>query len=681
MKNCPRCPQLRLAARMTDIGVEVDVCPQCKGMWLDRGEIFSFAGDSRQLQKELEAARAKAAPGSLPSPITSAPMNVLRLAGGLEIDECPKSGGIWLDAGELERVGGASWVSLKLDETVEAPEVEPDPARMERLGKIAAGLTPLPNLFLRSTTLLLFMYGILGLVLITAVEAGGLSAASALVLGIVIVALQFLFSPWLLDLSLWLMYRCRSVTPEELPAHLREFVARVCAERKLAFPRFKIIDDGAPNAFTYGHVPGNARVVITRGILELLEPAEVEAVVAHEIGHVVHWDMLLMTLAQLVPLVLYYIYRTLISIRIKGKDQTAAARLAIAVGAYVLYIVSQYLVLWFSRVREYHADRFSGRVTGNPNALASALVKIAYGLAGREPATESKPRRKVDAVGALGIFDAGAAKTLAITSGSPGAGLVVDKERLQDAMKWDLWNPWATYYEIHSTHPLVANRLSHLADQAVSMNQTPYVVFARKKPESYWDEFFVDVLVMWLPWLAFIAGGVAAIATRQPWLLGAGVAAAGLAAMLKLRFSYPMRDFPLSSVAGLLKHVKVSAVRPVPCTLRGTVIGKGVPGLVFSEDFVMQDDTGLMFMDYRQPFALWEFLFGLLRAERWQRREVTVTGWFRRAPVPFVELRSIEAGGDSSRCWLLVFKWIFAALLFFGGCALMVWLGMRTLGM
>ncbi|NIO19186.1 MAG: M48 family metalloprotease, partial [Candidatus Aenigmarchaeota archaeon] len=76
-------------------------------------------------------------------------------------------------------------------------------------------------------------------------------------------------------------------------------------------PRMGVIYDGAPNAFTYGHTPNNARVVLTRGLMDLLNEDEVKGVVAHEIGHAKHWDMLIMTAAQLVPLILYYIYRTL----------------------------------------------------------------------------------------------------------------------------------------------------------------------------------------------------------------------------------------------------------------------------------------------------------------------------------------------------------------------------------
>ena len=335
----------------------------------------------------------------------------------------------------------------------------------------------LPNLFLRSTAILVGLYGLLGLAIVIAIEFAGADLTIA-VWGLCAIALvQFLIGPFIMDWTLRWLYSLRWVKADELPDHLREFVERLCRDQDIAFPRFAIIADGAPQAFTYGHTPGNARIVLSRGLMEMLQPEETEAVVAHEIGHAVHWDMFLMTVAQLVPLIFYYIYRTLIRMRSRGgKDNSAAARIAIAVAAYILYIISEYVVLWFSRTREYHADRFAGTVTGNPSLLSSALVKIAYGLAGQEAGEEAEERRpNMAAIGALGIFDEGAAQALAISSfsASPTMGGAIDMGRLKGAMRWDLWNPWAKWYELNSTHPLTANRLRYLSDQAESMGLEP----------------------------------------------------------------------------------------------------------------------------------------------------------------------------------------------------------------
>jgi Zn-dependent protease with chaperone function/Zn-finger nucleic acid-binding protein len=682
-------------------GVLVDVCKTCKGVWLDRGEVFLFSRRPRQLEQLLEHEPASPIPSQRVCPRCQAALEeVPFLRPDLKVDRCPGCEGYWFDAGELQKAIHADRHAFELDSRAwTSADIEPD-ALAEgaaesaldsgaalRMRDLASGMLPLPNLWIRSAGVLVLLYGILGLVLVALAELRMIPAGVAVGIGVGIILLQFVLGPWLMDLALRWIYKFSWVSMEVLPDHLREFVMRVAAEHNMKVPRFGLIHDGAPNAFTYGHHPNNMRIVITQGILDLLEPEEIEGVVAHEIGHGQNWDMLLMTIVQLVPLLLYFAYRTALEAGGKGKDN--AYRIAVAVGAYVLYIASEYIVLWFSRCREYYADRFAGRVTGNPTALAQALVKIGYGLAARghsvpaEAETEAggkkgpgkvkKPKKELapalDAIGALGIFDRKSAVAMVAsssavgfdTSGSAGGtqalAPAVSKENLKSAMQWDLWNPWATFYELSSTHPLVAHRLQYLGDQAAAMGQEPYVVFDRRKPESYWDEFAIDVLVMFLPLLLGLLGlGVAAAVgflggapVLGPRMLlalaGLPVLGLGIGSLVKTILVYRGDYFAPLSVAGLLHKVKVSNVRPVPARLRGTIIGRGVPGLIWSEDFVMRDGTGILFLDYRQPLGIWEWLFGLFRAGEFAGKAVEAVGWFRRAPLPYLELKSIKVDG------------------------------------
>jgi Zn-dependent protease with chaperone function/Zn-finger nucleic acid-binding protein len=670
----------------------VDVCTNCHGLWLDSGEILEFSDQPRDLEERLDAGLHDRRPSHHQCPRCRRALEDGVLP-DLEVhaEQCPDCRGYWFEADEVRRLSGSGGLRL---EAPEEPEPEADPharaSAQERLQGLAAGLLALPNLILRSTLTLGLLYGLLILVLITVSVFGKVSPNVVLVIGVVFALIQFSLGPWILDLSLRWLYKFRWARPEELPEHLRDFVSRVCAEQRMRFPSFGILDDGAPTAFTYGHHPGNARVVISRGILELLEPAEVEAVVAHELGHARNWDMLLMTAANLVPLLLYYLYRVAID---RGRDWGWVA----GVGAYVVYILSEYVVLWFSRTREYYADRFAGRMTGNPNALASALVKIAYGLAAQKgvPSEKAKDKQeekarqkeraqaeRIAAMGPLNIFDKGSAAALVMGSatGSEAEGSKLDVERVKGAMQWDLWNPWATYYELHSTHPLVAKRLMYLTDQAAHQGQEPLVVFDRRQPQSYWGEFLFDLFILVLPTacfllglLAFLGAGLTARAWHPAWLL-AGVAAAGVASVIKTRFAYRQDFFPHLSVAALLHKVKVSAVRPVPVKLTGRIIGKGVPGLIWSEDFVLKDRTGILFIDYRQPLAIWNFLFGLFRAGKYQGKDVRVTGWFRRAPVPYLELNRLEVLDGSlppRRCYSYLARLILGgAIAVFGFAAL-----------
>jgi Zn-dependent protease with chaperone function len=676
--KCPKCPEKVLEPRFTRQGVEVDICLGCEGVWLDKGEIFYFTKRPEEISIVLKEAEGKAIPTQYLSPRTGGPMVELPLFGGeLRVDLCKGSGGLWFDGGELKKLlkMDPKRLRIELDKGLskegEKPDREVDFKRRMRLEKIAAGLTPLPSLALRSTVTLVGLWAILVFVLIVLCELGVMTPGFAVGLAIAIALIQFLASPFIMDLTLRWLYSFSWVDKSQLPIRLSQFTESVCKDKRMRFPRFGIIHDGAPQAFTYGHHPNNARIVISEGLIDILEPEELNAVVAHEIGHAKHWDMLLMTLAQLVPLILYFIYRTSIhAARGSGRDRGKGGALMVAIGAYILYIISQYIVLWFSRTREYHADRFSGEVTGDPSLLASALVKIAYGLAGREKrAPQKEPVRRsaaLESIRALGIFDQRAASTLAIASypGTATATTEVSKEGLIGAMKWDLWNPWAKYYELHSTHPLVANRLNYLSEQAVAKGKEPFIVFDRRKPESYWDEFFVDLFIGWLPFLVLAVGFVCFLAFQKAFIIGLGLVGVGLAYMLKIRFCYNTRAFPEMNISGLLRKVKVSAIRPVPCTLKGTIIGKGVPGLIWSEDFVMRDDTGIIFLDYRQPLRILDWLFGLLRAAEYQNQDVCVKGWYRRSPVPYVELWELTPeGAKGVKCYTYKAKRILGIVL------------------
>ena len=347
-------------------------------------------------------------------------------------------------------------------------------------------------------------------------------------------------------------------------------------------------------------------------------------------------------------------------------------RLLLAIGSYVLYIISEYVVLWLSRTREYYADRFAADATGDPGLLASALVKIGYGLAGKGKKEDDR-RPEMEAVKAMGIFDPTSARSLAVTSYHPQSmGGEVAKETLKDAMKWDLWNPWALYYELNSTHPLIAKRLIALSDQAEVRGKEPYIEFREKKPESYWDEFSLDVVVSILPLLALLPCLVLFSLSWDARFLSWAMIMVGIAYLVKVTFSYKFTVFPEMSVSALLKRVKVSGIRPVPCTLRGTIIGRGVPGLIWSEDFVFQDETGILFLDYRQPLAIWNLLFGLLRAKKYVGREAVIRGWYRRAPVPYVELKTLETSGGVSECYVFYVKLFWGVLLTLLGIVLLL---------
>lgn len=684
MKKCP-VDKTVLKLAYTKQGVEIDVCPQCQGIWLDKNELFLFTKKTGELKAELREAWSNKKTSERKSPLSGENMVELSVFDdAVQIDFCLQSEGMWFDKGELDRFP-IEKCRIEIDSNIFGINNNQEQNKRERP---RSQLMALPNLTMSSASVLIGMYAILTIILMLLVQFAIISVTAAFIVGILIASFQFLFGPFIMDISLRWFYKIEWVDFTEIPAHLQFFIKTVCKKENISLPTIGIINDGSPQAFTYGHHPNNGRIVISQGIMDLLTEEELEAVVAHEIGHMVHWDMLVMTLANLVPLLLYYIYRTLIRMRNSGRNKSAGARYTIAIVSYVMYIISEYVVLWFSRIREYYADRYSGQITGKPEALSSALVKIGYGLAGKQPNKESgKDCRSQYIKGhqPLGIFNEKHASSLAISgySGSQKMGEEINKESLKDVAKWDLWNPWASYYEIHSTHPLIAKRINMLSNLSVSMGKPPYIEFNEKQPESYWDDFLIEAIIYLLPNLFFIAGllfSMFGLFFNMSFQNSSGFFSIKMIALflmfyggslfVKVLYMYQCSDFIPMNIKSLLKKIKVSAVHPIPCSVRGTIIGRGIPGYIFSEDLILKDDSGIVFLDYQQPLGFFNFIFAVTRAVKYKNQPAEVVGWYRRAPVPYIEIKELRVNGESSICFTYNFKIIIALFIFFVGIVL-----------
>ena len=162
------------------------------------------------------------------------------------------------------------------------------------------------------------VYGLLAAVVILVVKLLGGEVMFGITAGMLILVIQFLISPLITDLVMKYFYKADF--DAKLPEYLKSFLFDECKKYNMKNPLVAVIDDGGPNAFTYGRTKNDARIVITRGIYELLTEDEVKAVVAHELGHVVHYDMLFMTAAQAIPLILYAIYEAFAKSSSKNRD-------------------------------------------------------------------------------------------------------------------------------------------------------------------------------------------------------------------------------------------------------------------------------------------------------------------------------------------------------------------------
>ncbi|HET6653027.1 MAG TPA: zinc metalloprotease HtpX [Nocardioides sp.] len=173
----------------------------------------------------------------------------------------------------------------------------------------------------------------------------------------------------------------REVSPEEAP-ELHAVIDRLCALADMPKPRVAIAYTDLPNAFATGRSPDRAAVCVTTGILDRLTAEEVEAVLAHELSHVAHRDVLVMTLAASAGIVAGMLtrgaqYGAIFGGRSRDNNGGGAAAFMIALlVSLVVYAISFFLTRLLSRYRELCADRSGAFLTGKPSALASALTKI-----------------------------------------------------------------------------------------------------------------------------------------------------------------------------------------------------------------------------------------------------------------------------------------------------------------
>ena len=506
------------------------------------------------------------------------------------------------------------------------------------------------------------LYGLLAAILVVVFMIVEVPIWISFAIVVAVIVIQFLIAPWITDLTQKWFYK--TDFNASIPPYLKKFIAETCEQNGIKYPKIGIIADGAPNAFTYGRTKSDARIVLTSGLLQMLDEEETKAVVAHEIGHIAHYDMAVMTMVQVVPMIMYLVYSIFIeSSRSRSSDSKGDPSAIIALVAFVLYIICQYIILWLSRVREYYADAFSAETTRNPNALASALVNIGFGLSTREKREDAKV--SASAQSTLGIFDSKGSKSLVVSCYSDGN---IDKNRIKGAMKWELWNTWAFWYELGSTHPLTSKRIFRLGKLAKEQGQQPFVNFDLQKPESYVDDFVRELAVSILPWVAAVAAGVVfALTVPQfqlesdgAWfaaLAGVVLAAGAVFSIVKYLFTHPRKEYYEANTAGLLSEVKVSMVRSIPAELTGTIIGRGNPGCIFNEDFVLRDETGILFLDYNQPLWIINKVFALFKSPQYFNKRVVVRGWYRRNMVPFFELYSMEVDGQVKKCYSYGFGW------------------------
>jgi heat shock protein HtpX len=193
----------------------------------------------------------------------------------------------------------------------------------------------------------------------------------------------------------------QEVSPQEAP-EFHAMIERLCVQADIPKPRVAIVASPVPNAFAMGRSPKAATVCATTGIMDLLSPAELEGVMAHEITHIVNRDVMIMTLASFFASIASMIVQFGFFFGggygggYSDDDDDGPSFMVVILVSALVWIVSFFLMQALSRYREFAADRGAAVITGRPSALASALLKIS-GVNERIPSGDLRAHAEMNA--------------------------------------------------------------------------------------------------------------------------------------------------------------------------------------------------------------------------------------------------------------------------------------------
>jgi Zn-dependent protease with chaperone function len=467
--------------------------------------------------------------------------------------------------------------------------------------------------------------------------------------------LLFFMSPWIIDITQKQYHRIQWITLADLDIKSPESVEIIedfCERHNVFVPRLGWIEDDAPVAFTYGVISNSARIVVSRGLFDCLDDDEIAAVYAYQLGRIHNKSFAILTFVSAPVQVLYYIYVLLSRQSYRAKTGKQIWQIA-ATFANVLYSLSNYLLVGLSHVSTILSDRFASELTGNPNALARALPKIARQmLPFNQPAMPTN--RLLESTKALGICDRQTMTAIGLAMEIAYNGQT--DQNPYRVFLWELCNPWRHWLEFHSTHPLVGKRLNFLAGYSQQLGLVNEYDFQELIKEAkklnkklLYRNFWRDLLIQVSPLLGLIVAAIVAILLSQlynRWLLiSLSMIGLGLGFMLQGSLRYPdFRRVTDTDLVSLLTDPYTSYVQGAPVQIAGELLGYGTDEFYLGYAIRLEDQGGLAFLNYIPNFRQWiiDPSHSLKNLEMLCDQSVIATGWFRRGNFPIIDLSTLQ---------------------------------------
>lgn len=483
---------------------------------------------------------------------------------------------------------------------------------------------------------------------------------------IVLLVVLLAASPWLLDRLLKQVYGLQPFSLADLERYSPETsrsLKRVLGQRRQPFPAFKRLPSSAPLIFTYGYLPQNARIAVTQGLLDQLNDDEIATLILAELAHIRYWDFGVLSGIAFVAQLPYQVYWSVAAWGNRQQDRvlkTIAA--AISSLSYGLFWLLRLPGVWLSRVRLYYSDRLVTELTGNPNGLSRALLKLAIGIA-----QDIQQQKQTNAL--LESFEmlipVSYRQALTIGSLYNGNAALLD---------WDRRSPYRRWLLLNNTHPPLGERLNLLMQYGRQWRLEPEILWGRsgrQGPVVGESEVQYNprrLLLQGAPFFGIPIGLAVALLlwafgwiARQlrwfevAWLAGDGsvllaCCLLGFSIGMLLRINAFFPDIKQSNLqvnpvlSGLLTAPTVLPLDSQPVRFQGTLLGRqGFHNWLY-RDLVLQTATGLIRLHYTSSLGWIGDLFPkALRPPALIDRTVTVTGWFRRGATPWIDVETIQS--------------------------------------
>ncbi|WP_016949875.1 M48 family metalloprotease [Anabaena sp. PCC 7108] len=458
-------------------------------------------------------------------------------------------------------------------------------------------------------------------------------------------------SPWLLDWLLASFYGQQQLSKEVLNTHSREAVRviqRTYQQRHWPVVKLRILPMAAPIMLTYGNLPHTARIVVSQGLLDQLADDEIATIYALGLGQIDRWDFMVMSLVLLVTLPFYELYQQASA---WGNKESQPIWNWMATGLtclfYGIWCLLTGTALLHSRFRLYYSDRNAAEITGNPNGLIRALLKIAIGVAD-DIKNQQHTCRQLESLNILAPISYQQSLSL---------GSMANHLPFESFFMWENFNPYRRWFTINNSHPLMGDRIQRLCQIACHWHlETELHLTGQEscpvKPQSFLLQIspwlgiplgFVLAGLFWIIWQTAFALHLLNLKwIYDDWSFVTGFLMIGfsIGTVMRINAFFPdIKPLTLQTdyyLPNLLSDPTVLPIDSVSVRLVGKLLGRRGISNFLAQDLTLESNTGLVKLNHIP------WLGQPINPQEWIGRQIIVTGWLRRGATPWIDIQTLE---------------------------------------